>query len=239
MGIRDAWGSALDAILRRRPALSAAARGRVADWSRLDAEGISTLLAGARFVVVDTETSGLDLRSDTLLSIGACVVSAGAVSIAENFYREIRQDKASANENILLHGIGREAQLAGEHEAEALSSFLAFAGKHPLVAFNAPFDHQFLSAAMRKYLGVRFRPVWIDLAQLPRAMYPGDALTRVTLDDWLERFSIVLLERHNALADAYCTAQLLLVMLEKAGREGYTNVRGLLRAQRNYHWQRR
>ena len=47
-----------------------------------------------------------------------------------------------------------------------------------------------------------------------------------------------LLERHNALADAYCTAQLLMVMLKKAELEGYSNVRGLLRAQTNYHWQR-
>lgn len=239
MGIESFWGSTLDGILRRSPSMSDAARHRTAGWMRLSADKASTRLADACFVVVDTETSGLDTRKDTLLSIGACVVSGGKVHIARDFYREIRQDHVSDRDNILLHGIGGEAQLAGEQQAEALSSFLEFAGKHPLVAFNASFDHQFLAAAMRKYLGARFRPQWVDLALLPKAMFPADAAGRHTLDDWLERFSIVLLERHNALADAYCTAQLLLVMLDKAGREGYSNVRGLLRAQRNYHWQRR
>ena len=238
MGIEDFWGSTLDEVLRRSPRLSAQARRRVGNWMGLSPDKDYRPLSRTRFVVLDTETSGLDVRKDTLLSIGACIVYEGKVCIAENFYREIRQESASGTDNILLHGIGREAQLAGEQEAEALSSFLEFAGKQPLVAFNAPFDDQFLSTAMRKYLGVRFKPQWVDLAQLPKAMYPGDALECLTLDDWLERFSIVLLERHNALADAYCTAQLLLVMLKKAELEGYSNVRGLLRAQTNYHWQR-
>ena len=238
MGIEDFWGGRLDGLLRRIPALSDGARQRVGDWMRLRADRNSTSLADACFVVVDTETSGLDTRKDRLLSIGACLVSGGKVDLAQDFYRELRQESASDTDNILLHGIGRDAQLAGEQGAEALSSFLAFAGRHPLVAFNAPFDHQFLSAAMRKHLGVRFKPQWIDLALLPKAMYPADALELRTLDDWLGRFAIVHLERHNALADAYCTAQLLMVMLEKAHREGYSNVRGLLRAQKNYHWQR-
>lgn len=238
MGLEDFWADTLDRLLRRSPMLGADARRRVADWMRLSNEKASVPLSKARFIVVDTETSGLDVRKDTLLSIGACIVSGGRVCIAENFYREIRQESVSGTDNILLHGIGQAAQLAGEQEAEALSSFLEFAGKHPFVAFNAPFDHQFLSAAMRKYLGVRFKPQWVDLAQLPKAMYPVDSLERLTLDDWLERFSIVHLERHNALADAYCTAQLLMVMLKKAEIEGYSNVRGLLRAQTNYHWQR-
>ncbi len=238
MGIEDFWGSTLDEVLRRSPTLSKDTRRRVGDWMRLAPDPTYRLMSRTRFVVLDTETTGLDVRKDTLLSIGACIVHEGRVCLGENFYRELRQDQASPTDNILVHGIGRGAQLAGEQEAEALSSFLEFAGKQPLVAFNAPFDSEFLSEAMRKYLGVRFKPTWVDLAQLPKAMYPADAQDCLTLDDWLARFSIVHLERHNALADAYCTAQLLLVMLHKAELEGYANVRGLLRAQANYHWQR-
>ena len=238
MGIEDFWGSSLDDVLRRSPTLSKDTRRRVGDWMSRSPDPTNRPLFRTRFVVLDTETTGLDVRKDTLLSIGACIVHEGKVCLAEQFYREIRPDHVSAADNILLHGIGREAQLAGEQEADALSSFLEFAGKQPLVAFSAPFDSEFLSAAMRKCLGVRFKPTWVDLAQLPKAMYPADAQDCLTFDDWLARFSIVHLERHNALADAYCTAQLLQVMLHRAEREGYSNVRGLLRAQANYHWQR-
>lgn len=238
MGIEDFWGTTLDEVLRRSPALSETARRRVGEWMWLSRDKRATPVSTARIVVVDTETSGLDVRRDTLISIGACVVSGASLNIGESFYRELRQDSASGNANILLHGIGRQAQLAGEAEADALSAFLEFAGKHTLAAFNAPFDHEFLAAAMRTYLGVRFRPDWIDLAELPKALFPDDALTLKTLDNWLERFSIVHLDRHNALADAYCTAQLLMVMLRSAEREGYSSLGGLKRAERFHHWQR-
>jgi DNA polymerase-3 subunit epsilon len=238
MGIEDFWGARLNEVLSRGR-LSPAAHRLVGEWAWLSRDSPSTPLPQARIVVVDTETSGLDVRHDRLLSIGACVIREGAIDVAECFYRELHQDSASAEANILVHGIGREAQLAGEAQADVLAAFLAFARKSPMAAFNAPFDHAFLAPAMRDHLGVNFRPQWIDLAELPKAMYPADAASLKTLDDWLARFSIVHHERHNALADAYCTAQLLLVMMAKAGMDGYKSLGGLLKAQRNYQWQRR
>jgi DNA polymerase-3 subunit epsilon len=239
VGIEDFWGARLSEVLSRSPGLTATARRRVGEWAWLSRESTRVPLSKARVVVVDTETSGLDVKHDALLSIGACVISEGTVAIGESFYHELRQKSASPESNILVHGIGREAQLAGEAEADALSAFLAFAGKSPMAAFNAPFDHAFLARAMRNYLGVNFRPDWIDLYELPKAMYPADAASLKTLDEWLARFSIVHHQRHNALADAYCTAQLLLVMMGKAELEGYKSLHALLRAQRNYQWQRR
>jgi DNA polymerase III subunit epsilon len=200
---------------------------------------LSIDFAEASFVVVDTETSGLDVRRDRLLSIGACLVEGCCIRLDRGFYRELHQEIASGVDNILLHGIGAEAQLEGEPRADALGAFLEFAGKRPLVAFNAPFDHAFLARDMRKYLGVRFAPTWIDAAELPKAIFPAEAQVEKTLDDWLRHLSIVDIERHNALGDAYATAQLFIVMLAKARHEGYSTARGLLRAQKNYHWQRK
>lgn len=240
MGLLDfLGGSTLGEVRSYSPEISRLARERVGAWSRLTPAGLSIDFGEASFVVVDTETSGLDVRRDRMLSIGACVVKKEVVELEPVFYRELRQEQASGVDNILLHGIGGEAQREGEIQADALGAFLEFAGKRPLVAFNARFDHAFLSAAMRKYLGVRFSPQWIDMAELPKAMFPADAGSSKTLDDWLRRFSIEGVERHNALADAYGTAQLFLVMLAKARQEGYSTARGLLRAERNYHWQRR
>jgi DNA polymerase III subunit epsilon len=239
MGLGDFLGSNLAEVLMYSPRMSPLAKRRVAEWSQLERDGLGEDFAHTSFVVVDTEASGLDVRRDRLLSIGACIVEGEGVSLGRSFYRELRQQTVSATDNILLHGIGGKAQLEGEIHAEALSAFLEFAGKRTLVAFNAPFDHVFLAGAMRRYLGVRFAPRWIDLAELPKAMFPADAEVHKTLDDWLRRFGIDDVDRHNALGDAYGTAQLFVVMLKKARHEGYGNARGLLRAQKNYHWQRR
>ncbi len=224
MGIEDLWRTLRRSLARYEPA------------SRVPP---STPLAQARFVVVDTETSGLDTGRDRLLSIGACVVQGGRSALGESFYRELRQASASGAANILIHGIGGEAQLAGESEEAVLRAFLAFAGPDPLVAFNAPFDHAFLARAVRRCLGSRYSPYWFDLAQLPRALYPAEAEKRRTLDDWLDRFEIVALERHNALDDAYCTAQLLLALLAKARSEGIADLAGLRAAERHHTWMQR
>jgi DNA polymerase-3 subunit epsilon len=204
----------------------------------LGRDALADPLSGADFIVVDTETSGLDVRHDRLLSIGAVAVRGEVLDLSESFYREVRQENASEVANILVHGIGREAQLAGEPQADVLRAFLEFAGRHVLVAFNAPFDNAFIAGAVRRTLDVRYQPHWIDLAELPKAMYPTLSLELKTLDDWLERFGIVHTERHNALADAYCSAQLFMIMLKKARLEGYSTTRGLQRAERYHHWQR-
>ena len=238
MGLAEFWGSTLDDVLRHSPRLSPTAKRRVYEWSRLTRAGMAVDFSEACYVVVDTETSGLDVRADRLLSIGACAVESECVDLGRSFYRELHQDAASPRDNILIHGIGARAQLEGEVQADALSAFLEFAGKRVLVGFNAPFDQEFLGVAMRRYLGVRFAPRWIDLAELPKALFPVDAQVQRTLDDWLGHFEIAA-DRHHALGDAYATAQLFVVMLAKARREGYSTAQGLLRAQKTYHWQRR
>lgn len=201
-------------------------------WLEALGFGKSTPLAEARFVVIDTETSGLRIGHDRLLSIGVCEVRGGRIPMSTSFHRTLRQDQASEDANILVHGIGRGAQLEGDDPAQVLRDFLAFAGDDPLVAYSAPFDAAFLGAAVRERLGQRYRPSWFDLARLTPALFPKDARKARTLDDWLARFGIVALERHDALEDAYCTAQLLLAVLAKAPVEGFADLRGLRRAER-------
>jgi DNA polymerase-3 subunit epsilon len=191
------------------------------------------------WTVLDTETTGLDVRHHTLLSIGAVRMAGTRIVMGRSFYREIKPEKASEKENILVHGIGRAAQMSGEDPARGLAAFMAFSGGRPVVAYNAPFDRVMIETAVERHLGIKWRPTWIDTADLVKAMFPGEATVLKTLDDWMNRFSIVHYERHNALADALCTAQLFQILLSRAAHEGYNTVADLRRAERNYHWQRK
>jgi DNA polymerase III subunit epsilon len=191
------------------------------------------------WTVLDTETSGLDVRHHTLLSIGAVRMAGTHAIMGRSFYREIRPEVASEKENVLVHGIGHGAQMSGDAPARALAAFMAFSGGRPLVAYNAPFDRVMLETAVERHLGIRWRPTWIDTADLVKAMFPAEAMELKTLDDWMNRFAIVHYERHNALADALCTAQLFQILLSRAAHEGYSSVADLRRAERNYQWQRK
>ncbi len=229
----------LDRLRRPAPVLDEATRASIAAWRRAVIVRPHTPTEVAEFVVVDTETSGLDVRHHTLLSIGAVLVRERRVVMGESFYREIRPDKASDRENVVIHGIGHAAQLAGEDPARVLADFMAFAGGRPLVAYNAPFDREMIEAAVDRHLGMRWQPVWIDTTELVRAMFPAEAMDLKTLDDWMGRFGLVHYERHNALADALCTAQLFQILVARAQVEGYLSVKDLLRAEKQHHWQRK
>lgn len=184
-----------------------------------------------RWVVLDCESSGLDPERDRLLSLGAVAVREGRIDHAESFCAVLRQTEASDAPNILVHGIGGDAQRAGRDPAEVLGEFQRYAGGSPAVAFHAAFDRALLRRAMPGW-----KPRWLDLAQLAPALFPGHAKSCKSLDDWLAAFAISHPERHDALADAYATAQLLLVALAEAERQGIATARDLESAERSRRW---
>lgn len=197
---------------------------RVERWRDLPGVSEKETLAQARFIVVDVETSGLDARKDRLLSIGACAVHAQRVLVGENYETILRRDEVSERENILIHGIGPQAQAAGTPPEESLMGFLDFIGKHPLVAFHAGFDQTMLDRDLRETLGVRLPNPWLDLAQLAPALVPEARLPRASLDDWLGYFGLRAGARHRAVDDAFVTAELFLVLLARARARELTTV---------------
>lgn len=184
-----------------------------------------------RWVVLDCESSGLDPERDRLLSLGAVAVREGRIYHADSFGAVLRQAEASDAPNILVHGIGGDAQRAGRDPGEALAEFRRYADDSPAVAFHAAFDRALLRCAMPGW-----KPRWLDLAQLAPALFPVHAKSCKSLDDWLAAFAIQHPERHDALADAYATAQLLLVALAEAERQGIATVRDLESAERSRRW---
>lgn len=218
----------------RGPDLPPAQRERLARWRSLEAPGTGAPLAQARLVVVDTETSGLDPREDRLLSIGAVRIEAQRIALAEGFESVLRQERASARENIVIHGIGEAAQRDGEDPCEALLRFLEFCGNSPLVAYHAPFDEAFLKRALTRHMGVTLRAPWLDLAVLLPLLF--DAPPRQPLDFWLERFDIAVPVRHSALGDALATAQLAQVAMARARAREITSIAGLAKLAAGARW---
>ncbi|MHB1186113.1 3'-5' exonuclease [Thiobacillus sp.] len=192
-------------------------------------------LTELRWCVVDTETGGLDAQRDPLLAIGAVAIEHGRIALDASLEVGLTQAQSTAAANILIHGITGSEQRVGQPPQEALLSWLEFARGAPRVAFHAAFDQTVLQRSEREQLGLSIAVPWFDAAVVAPLLFPDAAPHCRDLDDWLAHFGIAVYARHGALADAYATAELWLVLLQAAQRNHLTTahqLRGLLRARR-------
>jgi DNA polymerase-3 subunit epsilon len=196
--------------------------------------GLDQPLALARFVAFDLETTGPNMHRDRIISIGAVAVSARVVRHDDAFEALLRQAQASEVDNILVHQIGGQQQLAGGDPVEALTSCLEFIDGSRVVAFRAEFDSTVFRREVREVLGLHAWPRFIDLAAILPALFPGTS--NDSLDDWVGHFGLPPIGRHHAIADAYANAQLLLIALEEAGRVGVETLRDLRDVERAQRW---
>ena len=189
--------------------------------------------AARRFdlVVIDTETSGLDVARDRLLAIGAVAVRDGVLDSADCFHAVLRQPAPKQGPDILIHRIGLDEQSAGDPPGQVLAAFSAWCAGRWAVAYHADFDRRMLERACRE----AGRPPpdlrgWIDLAVLAPALLPDRRVRGrrpASLDDWLESWGIDGVDRHDALGDALATAQLLLPVLHAARARAIHDARAL------------
>lgn len=224
----------LGRLFARKPELTPQQAARLAAWQALPTPRRDRPLGESRCVVVDVESSGLNIARDRLIAIGAVAVTQGRIALKDSLEIVLQQEQVSDKQNILIHGIGGTAQREGRPPAEALLAFLEYLGKDPLVAFHVGFDEPMIRRAMKTFLGLDFRHVWADLAHVAPALHPQLARRHRALDDWMGLFGIGNYARHNALADALSTAELLLALQPELVRRGMATLAGLKGLEREH-----
>lgn len=172
-----------------------------------------------RWVVIDLETSGLNMNRDQVLSIGAIVIEDGAIDFSQQFERTLLRPDHKLSPSVLLHGLGPSAIAAGSEPVEALLDLMEFVGDSPLIAFHAAFDQHMLGRALKDSLGYRLQHSFFDIAEIAPMLCPNAGIRQAGLDDWTKFFGLQAGERHNASADALVTAELALILFSYARRQ--------------------
>lgn len=188
-----------------------------------------------RFVVLDLETTGLNISRDIVISIGAVAIDGGAIDMAQQFECTL-QRQVKVNEAVLIHGIAPSELANGEPPVEALLGFMEFAADSVMLAFHAPFDQRMLARALKNELGYTLEHPFLDIADLAPMLFPEVLTRRGGLDHWMDYFGIDIAQRHHASADAMATAEIALILFNRARRMGIERVDEL--AERVRCWQR-
>jgi DNA polymerase III subunit epsilon len=176
-----------------------------------------------RWAVLDVESSGLDARRDRLVAIAAIAVRADwprrrlDIDIGDSFEVVLRQEQATAHDNILLHGIGAQRQRGGVLPRQALEAFDAWVGRSPLLAFHAAFDQALIGRARAAAGMPPLENPWADIEHLCAVTHQG--VKARSLDEWMAHFGIVCARRHEAAADTLAECELLLRVWPRAARE--------------------
>ncbi|KPX31579.1 MULTISPECIES: PolC-type DNA polymerase III [Pseudomonas syringae group] len=190
-----------------------------------------------RWVVLDLETSGLNMSRDQVLSIGAVVIEDGAIDLGQQFERTLLRVDHKVSPAVLIHGLAPSAIAAGSEPVEALLDLMAFIGDSPVLGFHAPFDQHMLSRALKESLGYRLQHPFFDIAELAPMLCEQANLRHAGLDDWTSFFGLQAEERHHASADALVTAELALILFSHARRQQFDSP--LLLDERLGQWRRR
>ena len=168
-----------------------------------------------RQVVLDTETTGLEVEQEhRIIEIG-CVELLNRRLTGRSFHRYLNPDRDIEEGALEVHGLTRE-QLAQEPKfAQVHAEFLDFVRDSELIIHNAPFDIAFLNAELAR-LGEgapRITDICTvqDTLMLARKMHPGQ---RNNLDALCRRYSVDNSQRdyHGALLDARILAEVYLAM---------------------------
>lgn len=194
-------------------------------------------LARTDFVVLDTELTGLDEKRDAIISIGAVRMTGGVIHIGETFYRLVNPEKTLTEQNVVIHEI-----LPSELEAKptidaVLSEFIEFASDSVLIGHMLSLDLLFLNREMTRIFDRRLTNPTIDTCGIyawllrrsaDRGRFtPGAVGYR--LYDIARSFDIPVNRVHNAIADAYTTAQIFQRFLPLLADAGVHDTKDLLR----------
>jgi len=167
-----------------------------------------------RQVVLDTETTGLDARTERIIEIG-CVELFNRRLTHNNYHQYINPMKVIDQGAINVHGITNEYLTDKPLFADIVYPFLDYVRGAELVIHNASFDVGFLNAEMQNFdpaIGkIEDYCTVVDSLAMARELHPGQ---RNDLDSLAKRYNVDNSHRelHGALLDSEILADVYLLM---------------------------
>ncbi|MBC8414153.1 MAG: 3'-5' exonuclease [Nitrospira sp.] len=176
------------------------------------------LMQDCPFVVFDTELSGLDPKKDFIISIGAVKMTGAVIHINQEFNRLVQPAGELARKNVEIHEIVPGDLKDAQPIEEVLREFYGFIEDSVLVGHFANIDMGFLNAASRKIYGEKVMNPAIDTHSIHQWLsensstfkkhYRGGS-PKTDLFSVARAYGIEVDDLHDALSDAFITAQLL------------------------------
>lgn len=169
-----------------------------------------------RFIAFDLETTGTVAGADQIVEIGAVRFENNVVTaVYSTLINPLRTMPPGAS---AVNGITDDMLIGKPTVDTVLDSFAEFCGTDPIVAHNASFDSQFLTADIRKFESQSPRGIILDTLPIARKVFPG--LPNYKLGTLVQHLKIPTTDFHRAEEDATYCGKLFIEMLKRISING-------------------
>jgi DNA polymerase-3 subunit epsilon len=190
-----------------------------------------------RAVIVDTELTGLDRKHDSIVSIGAVKMAGGRVEIGRTFYQLVNPHMEMKAKTVIVHEITPSEVLEKPDIGPVLSEFLEFCEGDILIGHYVSLDLAFINRELKRTRNRTLENPALDTMSLMhwwRSNTPSsgpDAFTaqKFELVEIAKELGIQVQGAHNALMDAFMTAQVFQRLLPRLQAFGIKTLGDLLR----------
>ncbi len=217
---------------KRKQLLKKAPEGALRNFLSVPFPDINTPVNKLAILSVDFETTGLDARSDKLLSVGFVELQKNHIPLRSCYHQIINTQAKLKESNVIIHQITDSQKEQGQPLAQVVEVLLkALTGKVMLVHF-ARIEQQFLQQACLELYGIAPCFPMIDtLAIAKRRLDKRDVAydpSELRLSVLRDKYKLPAHHAHNALNDAIATAELFMAQMSKRNADNQLLLRDVL-----------
>jgi DNA polymerase-3 subunit epsilon len=168
-----------------------------------------------RYVVLSTETTGLNPHKDVILSFGAVAVQNNSIVIVDSFEAVLLQ-YIYLHENGLSNKFIIESKQTKLGEREAIQAFIEFIGNSVLVGHRIHFDVDIINQALEKMDCGRLKNEALDIEIMHQKLQDNtDKL--FSIDDLCTIYKVKQTDNDSSSEEAYSIALLFLKLKSRLG----------------------
>lgn len=168
-----------------------------------------------RFVVLSTETSGLNIDKDVILSIGSFSIIDNSIIIGDSFEVVLLQYKF-LYENGLSNEFIVESKIKKMGEPDAIQFLIEYIGNSVLVGHRIHFDVEMINAALVKLNCGKLKNEALDIDVMHRKLNDIND-KQFSLDELSTIYKIPMSDRNSSSEDAYKIGLLFLKLKSRLG----------------------
>ena len=195
-------------------------------------------------LVLDCETTGLDVENDRIISIGAVRLNGTRIYRSLSFDRLINPERPIPPRSTAVHGITDAMVADSSRFPDVFADLAPLLDGTVIVGHNIPYDLAMLRREC-KLAGIEWQaPPYLDTLVLVAVLDPQ--LLDLDLDGLAERFGVDVRGRHTALGDSLVTAEIYARLLPQLvdrhvvtygdARDFSQRAKDILRLQKRSGW---